>query len=323
MGGLKLLMQIGIVSLEDLGRSTHMIIKKASFFDMNEIVKMAFIYHKEDPRFQEILSNPVKSFLNRTVGPLYVWLTLKSFKAIVSNRIAGYILLKHRKFSIHIWDLVVHSEFRGKGIGTNLMKFTEEIAKNKYQYLTLAVLENNTRALRLYQKLGYNNFQFSPVCFRIKEFSPKMISGNTVRLESISRQKALSCRDVHFFDVVEAASGYEGREIVKLLYSPPSKLRGGGNHFRITSANDEVGYVSVRHKKDLTSIFFVLNPVSWGTYAEIKTVSTIIEHVSREFKGQIEMWVLEAYEKSLENSLKKIGIASDRLVPRLALVKKL
>ncbi len=298
-------------------------IEKASIFDMNKIVKMAFSYHREDPKVQEILSNPVKSFFYRMLGPLYVWLKCESFKAVVSGRMVGYILLRRvHKFSIHIWDIVVRPEFRGKGIGTSLMKFAEKKVKGKYQYLTLAVMENNTVALRLYQKLGYKNLQDSAICFRITEIPTRMRGRNTIKLESISGEEAVSCRNTIRLDVVEAVSGSDGREMVQSLYLS-DKLKRGIDRFKIVASNREAGYVSVEHKKDLTSIFFILHQDFWGTNTEEEIIDTIIEYVSKLSKDQIEIWIMQAYEKSLESSFKKIGLIFDRVVPRLGLFKKL
>lgn len=305
--------------------SQNLKIEKASIFDMNKIVRMAFIYHREDPKFQEILSNPVKSFFYRIFGPLYVRLKCESFKAVVSGKMVGYILLRHQvhgKSSIHIWDIVVHPDFRCKGVGTSLMKTAEKIAESKYRYLTLAVVENNTVALRLYQKLGYRNLQISATCFRIMEASTRKRSWSTIKLKPISGEEAISCRNTIRLDVVEAASGSDGREIAQSFYLS-EKLKRGIDRFRIGVFNREAGYISVEHKKDLMSIFFLLHPNLWGTNTEVRIVETIIEYVSKLSKGQIEIWVMQAYEKSFERSLKKIGLLFDKVTPRLGLVKKL
>jgi len=300
-------------------------IEKASFFDMNKIVKMAFDYHREDPKFQEILSNPMKFFFYRMLGPLYVWLKCESFKALVSGKIIGHILLRHQvhgKTSMHIWDIVVHPEFRGKGIGTGLMKFAEKIAKDKYQYLTLAVMENNTVALRLYQKLGYRNLLDSPICFRITKIPTRARGWNTLKLESISGEEALSCRNTHLLTVVEAVSGSDGHEIFQSLYLP-GKLKRGIDRLKIVMSNKEVGYVSVEHKKDLTSIFFILHPDFWGTDTEVGVIEVIIDHVAKMSKDHIEMCVMQAYEKSLTMALNKMDCMPERIISRLGLVKSL
>lgn len=297
-------------------------IEKASVFDMNEIVKMALKYHREDPKFRKMVSNTVMSFLYRIFGPLYVWLSLESFKAVVADRMVGYILLKHREFSIHIWDIVVYPEFQGKGIGTSLMEYAEKTAKSKFQYLTLAVLESNTAALRLYRKLGYINLQFTPITFRIEE-APTGKSSATVRLELTEGEEALSYRNKHFFNIVKSKLGFDGCKLVKLLYHPSAKLRKGIDRLKIITAEKEAGYVSVEHEKGLTSVFLLVSPDLWNTDTEAEIVETIINDVCKLPNGPVEIQVMQAYEKSLENSFEKMGLKWKRLSPRLLLVKEL
>lgn len=291
---------------------------------MNTIVKMAFLCHKEDPKFQEILSNPMKSFLHRIFGPLYIRLKFESFKAVVSGRIVGYTLLKyqvHGRFSIHIWDVAVHPEFRGKGVGTSLMKAAEKIAENRYQYLTLAVMENNTTALGLYQKLGYKNL-YSEICFRITRIPTRMNVWNTIKLESISGEEALSCRSKYLSAVVEAVSGSYGCEMFQSVYSS-SKLEGGIDRFRIVTSGKEAGYVSVKLEKDLASIFLILHPDFWHTSSEVGVIETIIDRVAKRQKDQIELCAMQGYEKSLTLVLNEMGYMPERIISRLGLIKKL
>jgi GNAT superfamily N-acetyltransferase len=300
-------------------------IEKTSFVDMNKIVKMTSSYHGEDPKFQEILSNPVKLFFYRLFGPLYVWLKFESYKAVVSAKAVGYMLLKHQvhgKSSMHIWDIAVNPEFRGIGIGTSLMMFAEKIAEGKYQYLTLAVMENNTGALKLYQKLGYRNLLDSPICFRIRKIPSRTSSWNTIKLESISGYESLSCRNAHLSTVVQAVSGFDGQKIYRSLYLL-GKLQRGIDRFKIVISSKEAGYISVGHKKNPIPVFFVLHPDFWETEAEVEVIKKIMGNLARASKDQIEMCVMQAYEKSFTKALDKMDCVSERMIGRLGLVKKL
>lgn len=52
--------------------------------------------------------------------------------------------------------LCVDPEFRGKGIGTELLEYTEQYAKEKgYKRLALVVEQDNAKAQKLYARLGY------------------------------------------------------------------------------------------------------------------------------------------------------------------------
>jgi ribosomal protein S18 acetylase RimI-like enzyme len=57
---------------------------------------------------------------------------------------------------LYIHDLIVHSDFRGKGFGRKLMEKLIEISKERdYCKITLEVREDNKSALDLYQSLGF------------------------------------------------------------------------------------------------------------------------------------------------------------------------
>jgi GNAT superfamily N-acetyltransferase len=287
---------------------------------MNRIVKMAFSYHKNDPKFKEIQSNPLKSFLYRLFGPLYVRLTLVSFKAVAHGKIAGYVLIKKRDYSIHIWDLVVDSEFRGKGVGRSLMQYAERIAEDRHQYATLAVIEDNVPAMRLYSKLRYENLQFSPVCYLIAKPNKQEEGSKFVQLESIPKEEAIQIRSTYYAAVLDAVVGPAKRETALLLYPLPSKIRRKTECFRIF-ASAEVGYLSVRHRKDLTSIFLLIDPKVWETDAEKDAIAKAIEKGYLK-SNQLEICMPQAYENTLQKALKKIDCIAERKTPRLVLVKK-
>jgi GNAT superfamily N-acetyltransferase len=297
-------------------------IKRASIFDMNKIVKMAFFHHKNDPKFREICSNPLKSFLYRLFGPLYVRLTLISFKAVACGKIAGYVLVKKRDHSIHIWDLVVNSEFRGKGIGSNLMQYAERIAEDRQRYVTLAVMENNIPAIRLYSGLGYENLQFSPVCYLVAKPKAPQKDSKFTELEPISKKgEVIRIRCDNYATVLDKVVGPAKRETALLLYPLPSKMRRKTEYFRIfTSA--QVGYLSVRRRKDLTSIFLLVNPKVWETDAETEAITKVIEKGCLK-SDQFEICVVQAYEEYLQKAFIKAECIAERETPRLVLVKKL
>ena len=61
----------------------------------------------------------------------------------------------------HIEGVAVTEQFQGQGIGTRLIQKAEGIAKQKgFVYLGLAVNIENERAIKLYQKLGYQHSKF-------------------------------------------------------------------------------------------------------------------------------------------------------------------
>lgn len=76
--------------------------------------------------------------------------------------IANLYLQPYRKFAHHcLFAILVDKDFRGKGIGTILMKELIHLAKERFhlEILHLEVYEGNP-AKRLYEKLGFKEFGF-------------------------------------------------------------------------------------------------------------------------------------------------------------------
>lgn len=64
---------------------------------------------------------------------------------------------------INIHDIVVHRDYRGKGISKRLLRQIEEIALAKSCCkLTLEVLSNNEIAKSAYRSCGFNDYQLKP-----------------------------------------------------------------------------------------------------------------------------------------------------------------
>jgi RimJ/RimL family protein N-acetyltransferase len=85
--------------------------------------------------------------------------------ALAEGRVVGWadILPKDRPIHAHVGVLGVGllPEFRGKGLGTALLRRVLEQVCKKYVRLELTVRAANTRAIALYEKLG---FQREGVC---------------------------------------------------------------------------------------------------------------------------------------------------------------
>ena len=88
-----------------------------------------------------------------------------SFLAFVGDRPVG-LLNAFEGFStfaaaplLNIHDVVVHQEFRGRGIAGRLLEAAETLARSRgCCKLTLEVLSANHAALSLYQRRGFANY---------------------------------------------------------------------------------------------------------------------------------------------------------------------
>jgi [ribosomal protein S18]-alanine N-acetyltransferase len=70
--------------------------------------------------------------------------------------VAAYIIFWLIADEAHLHNLAVRKEYRGKGLGFNLMEAMKEIAvKNQAVAQTLEVRESNIEAIKLYQKCGF------------------------------------------------------------------------------------------------------------------------------------------------------------------------
>lgn len=64
---------------------------------------------------------------------------------------------------VNVHDVVVRSSHRGAHLGQRMLTFVAELsAKRGACKLTLEVLENNTPAVTLYKRCGFENYQLDP-----------------------------------------------------------------------------------------------------------------------------------------------------------------
>jgi ribosomal protein S18 acetylase RimI-like enzyme len=64
---------------------------------------------------------------------------------------------------VNVHDLAVRPGYRGQRIGERMLELVEHIARERGACkLTLEVLQGNTGALRLYQRVGFANYQLDP-----------------------------------------------------------------------------------------------------------------------------------------------------------------
>jgi len=79
------------------------------------------------------------------------------YMAHCNNIPAGIILLDPRGVagSPYIKSIAVYPEFRGRGIGTKLLSFAENLLKDKSRHIFICVSSFNRRAQQLYERSGY------------------------------------------------------------------------------------------------------------------------------------------------------------------------
>ncbi len=78
------------------------------------------------------------------------------YLAIVENEFAGFIVLQfYGVLRGYIQTICIEPVYRGKGIGTALLKFSEEKILKLFPNVFMCVTSFNDRAQKLYYSLGY------------------------------------------------------------------------------------------------------------------------------------------------------------------------
>jgi ribosomal protein S18 acetylase RimI-like enzyme len=92
----------------------------------------------------------------------------------------GHIFINfhdNRDQSAYLYSLRVMEMFRGHGIGSRLISEAENIARRRgCLWSTIAVAKDNTRALELYQRLGYETYAEDDGFWRYRDHLGRMRS---------------------------------------------------------------------------------------------------------------------------------------------------
>ncbi|NEP62682.1 MAG: GNAT family N-acetyltransferase [Symploca sp. SIO2G7] len=79
------------------------------------------------------------------------------YLATIEETIAGFIIINMTGvFTGYIQSVCVDAEWRGQGIGTQMIKYAEELIFQSVPNVFICVSSFNKDALRLYKRLGYS-----------------------------------------------------------------------------------------------------------------------------------------------------------------------
>lgn len=156
-------MKLGkIVRLFTTKKGKHGVIRYPTWEDLDELIEFANNLSREDTfvmlsgehitRDKEItyLSETITSMLRGERINLVV--TVEGIFAANS----GITILKRRKAHVGELNISVAAPFRDDGVGGELMRaLLSEARARKLKLITLSCMENNPKALRLYEKSGF------------------------------------------------------------------------------------------------------------------------------------------------------------------------
>lgn len=119
------------------------------------VVKMS-LAHIDDIMVVENLSFKIPWSRNAFIEEVANNKFARYITADLEGRVVGYAGLWKIVDEGHITNIAVHTEFRGKGIGSSLLQALISLAKNEgIQSMTLEVRKSNLAAQGLYHKYGF------------------------------------------------------------------------------------------------------------------------------------------------------------------------
>jgi ribosomal protein S18 acetylase RimI-like enzyme len=71
--------------------------------------------------------------------------------------LCGYTCIEERPHDVHVRELVIHPDFQNRGVGSFLLRQVMARAQERQVPVRLGTFHKN-RALRLYQRLGFEEF---------------------------------------------------------------------------------------------------------------------------------------------------------------------
>lgn len=129
-------------------------IQKAELSDLPEILKLQYLaYQSEADLFGTRDIPPLKQTLEEVVVEYEQGVILK---ILDKEKIIGSVRVKQDNDSVYIGKLMVHPEYRRRGLGKRLLLEIEKIYPNKrYELFTSTISLSN---IRLYEGVGYKTF---------------------------------------------------------------------------------------------------------------------------------------------------------------------
>jgi ribosomal protein S18 acetylase RimI-like enzyme len=301
-------------------------IRRASPLDVGTIMSMALSYHKEGSERRAIMSDPRSAFLYRVIGPIYIWQRFLTLKAIQSGRIVGYIMLLPRGNVLEVWELGVSPEFRKRGIGTALMKIAQDLARTRFECLSLIVSEGNSGALGLYGKLGFLDAKITPIRYTIHR------NGKVKRRAARSRKRSIAVEpitgEVFAQDYARVASEVARDTLGGAVRLPrevliEEHLVKGIDYLRASISGRRSAYASLGKSKDAVSITLLVEPESCNARVMTAVLRSFLNHLQSEesLGAELEVRVLQAQEACLKRALVSIGATFERSAPMLRLFR--
>jgi GNAT superfamily N-acetyltransferase len=255
----------------------------------------------------------------RTVIPLYYhWLT-SGYGAFSGEQPVGWLFLRGWHQMLYIETLAVHPNWRNKGIGTALMDFAEQQARELHRsWLGLRVTLSNQPAVQLYESLGY---QRGPWRVMQKEgiSSGWPGAGHAIQLRSLAGLAAFQAY-ARFAHLDLTAGDAWGAEALDNFLEVDFHW-GPGQHWLVIFEGRPIAYLS-RHKKGQeTELRLACDADWWGSSQEVEAIGLALRTPDRPLRVTIRA-SSNGHHETMRPTLESLGfveqpMATTRMVKRL------
>jgi ribosomal protein S18 acetylase RimI-like enzyme len=285
-------------------------------------------YRDNDPVFERLMGGKLQWPFARFVrGPVYYWLANRGYGLRNGRELAGQMYLQHRKFLMHINDLEVNEGFRGRGYSYKMMQYAEEEARHLgCRFMTLGVTLSNTRAVKLYRKLDYQEqhhrhfFLSRPHVVLPPEHTPVPAGFRSINLRPL-KQKEAKANLYRFFEMEQHASNPETAPVWESYYRPHIPDAGQGNsfsvHFMNGPAEGHVDFYDWSTRGIRWRVY--LSPERWGKPEEKIVLEMLLHHG----RGNTYQWVSigsEQHHRQVLLQAQQLGLV-ERNGERMLMIK--
>ena len=129
-------------------------IDQATKEDLAEILRLQKVAYQSEAKIYNDFSIPP---LTQTFDEIQQDFSFQIFlKIVVKNHIIGSVRAYKENETCFIGKLIIDPDFQNQGIGTNLLRnLIKELTLNNIKQVILEVRKNNKKAIRFYQKHGF------------------------------------------------------------------------------------------------------------------------------------------------------------------------
>lgn len=133
----------------------NLIIEKLALKDLQEALLIYDMNHNLKSNYQKALTNYKKMYNN----PNYHNIVAKLDGKIVGSTtiIINYDIVEELKPFLTVWNFGVHKNYKRKNIGTKMMDYIYDFAKqNDCSFIALLAEKTNVPAQKFYENVGFN-----------------------------------------------------------------------------------------------------------------------------------------------------------------------